>query len=197
MLVEWWFYEFLADDEIKENEQEEGAVEDHLADNRSEIDSDCPEITNCGGKLISCLIIAAGHMLYYKIVVVRFVFHLSSFRIAGLRSTWPYTGKVWNNNSRYYGLLYQKTGYASHKIWTAPGESLIYLTWHHVKISNCKKISIKYIPFSVFKIQPISSRAHSDSSWSLWWKCEQRWAVARYVLQVNWKTMSVWDLLIF
>ena len=63
MFVELWFFEFIADDEIKDNEQEEGAVEDRLADNRSEIDSDCPDITNCGGKLISCLIIVSGHIM--------------------------------------------------------------------------------------------------------------------------------------
>ena len=63
ILVEWWFFEFIADDEIKENEQEQGAVEDRLADNLTEIDSDCPEITNCGGKLIFCLIIDSDYII--------------------------------------------------------------------------------------------------------------------------------------
>ena len=131
--MEWWLFKFITEDETQENEQEEGAVEERaLADIRSEIDSDYPEITNCGCKLFPSLVIFCGHKirLSYKIIVVKFAFQFSSFRIAGFRSTWPYTGKVWDNNSRYYGLLHQKVGYASHKIWTTPGESLTYLTWH-------------------------------------------------------------------
>ena len=58
MIVELWFFEFTTDDSIQGNEQEGGAIEGHaLADNRSEIDSDCPEITNCSGKLSPIFII--------------------------------------------------------------------------------------------------------------------------------------------
>ena len=66
ILVEWWFFEFIADDEIKENEQEQGAVEDRLADNLTEIDSDCPEITNCSGKFSPIFIVICTFYIMLK-----------------------------------------------------------------------------------------------------------------------------------
>ena len=58
MIVGHCFFEFITDDSIRGNEQEEGAIDRQaLADNRSEIDSDCPEITNCSGKLSLIFII--------------------------------------------------------------------------------------------------------------------------------------------
>ena len=64
IIVEWWLFKFITEYETQENEQEEGAVEERaLADIRSEIDSDYPEITNCGGKLFPSLVIFCGHMV--------------------------------------------------------------------------------------------------------------------------------------
>ena len=58
MIVGYCFFELITDDSIQGNEQEEGAIEGQaLDDNRSEIDSDCPEITNCSGKLSPIFII--------------------------------------------------------------------------------------------------------------------------------------------
>ena len=71
--VKHWFFQFITDDSIQGNEQEEGAIEGKaLADNRSEIDSDCPEITNCSGKLsfIFITIFTLFNRQYYKIRMV-------------------------------------------------------------------------------------------------------------------------------
>ena len=57
-IVEHWFFEIITDNSIQGNEQEEGEIEGQaLDDNRSEKDSDCPEITNCSGKLSPIFII--------------------------------------------------------------------------------------------------------------------------------------------
>ena len=75
MIVEHWFFKFITDNSIQGNEKEEGEIEGQvLADNRSEIDSDCPEITNCSGKLSPIFIIICILFKCYKIMIVKFIF---------------------------------------------------------------------------------------------------------------------------
>ena len=75
MIVELCFFEFITDDSIQGNKQEDGTIEGQaLADNRSEIDSDCPEITNCSGKLSLIFIIICTLFKWYKAMIVSFMF---------------------------------------------------------------------------------------------------------------------------